>query len=568
MKFLCPSCKAKYQIADDKVAGRSVRMKCRKCGKEIRVSSADAISSASEPPPQVEEVPAVDAASQVSAGVPEARAKPAPVRAPMKSVAGLTPLPGVSRPGVPGARPPPRPITTAAKPAALSRPLTRAVTATGSARNSEAQSPTPRAEGGRAKGALAAHAPAAHAPAKAPIANQTLPGRAAEVSVPKPLNEEYGDEEQTQIADTSALAGAFSKAVAAQQAHQVSDPLTMPGDEWFVGINGVPVGPIHLGELRSKAASGSITKESLVWRDGFEEWRPLKSFPELSAIVEESVSSAIASVLPPATESRPAGANLGALSDPFSRAAPMPTTSTPSGVTGAAVVTDDLDIAGLRPRRSGRAAWLAVVVALFFGICVGFVFFSRKPQEVVRYVEVPAKGAEPAPTPAANDARLPEPQTPSKETKPSSKGPLTATKTQPVGPKPEEQSKLTGGLRGLGAGVQGGPNTPAGTQATSVGSQLEAAQVQQVVSRYTSSVKRSCWQPALDTRDKDAPTSARVVVSIQVGPSGSVKDVSTSGDPRGYRGLANCIAGRVRGWQFPASGSTTPVNVPFVFVAQ
>jgi hypothetical protein len=44
--------------------------------------------------------------------------------------------------------------------------------------------------------------------------------------------------------------------------------------------------------------------------------------------------------------------------------------------------------------------------------------------------------------------------------------------------------------------------------------------------------------------------------------------VSTNGDPRGYRGLANCIAGRVRGWQFPASGSGTTVNVPFVFVAQ
>ncbi|MCA9599759.1 MAG: zinc-ribbon domain-containing protein, partial [Myxococcales bacterium] len=38
MKFLCPSCKAKYQIADDKVAGRSVRMKCRKCGHMISLS--------------------------------------------------------------------------------------------------------------------------------------------------------------------------------------------------------------------------------------------------------------------------------------------------------------------------------------------------------------------------------------------------------------------------------------------------------------------------------------------------------------------------------------------------
>jgi TonB family protein len=88
------------------------------------------------------------------------------------------------------------------------------------------------------------------------------------------------------------------------------------------------------------------------------------------------------------------------------------------------------------------------------------------------------------------------------------------------------------------------------------------------VSRYTGSVKRSCWQPALDSRDPNAPTSARVVVTITVAGSGSVQNVSTSGDPRGYPGLANCIAGRVRGWQFPPSSGSTTVNVPFVFAAQ
>jgi TonB family protein len=92
--------------------------------------------------------------------------------------------------------------------------------------------------------------------------------------------------------------------------------------------------------------------------------------------------------------------------------------------------------------------------------------------------------------------------------------------------------------------------------------------VQGTVRRYTSSVKRSCWQPALDTRDADAPTSARVSVTITVAPSGSVQGVSTSGDPRGYRGLASCIARRVQGWQFPASSGQTTVNVPFVFAAQ
>jgi predicted Zn finger-like uncharacterized protein len=37
VKFLCEHCKAKYQIADEKVAGKTVRMKCRKCGNAIEV---------------------------------------------------------------------------------------------------------------------------------------------------------------------------------------------------------------------------------------------------------------------------------------------------------------------------------------------------------------------------------------------------------------------------------------------------------------------------------------------------------------------------------------------------
>lgn len=37
MKFLCSNCKAKYQIADDKVAGRTLRMTCQQCGEPIAV---------------------------------------------------------------------------------------------------------------------------------------------------------------------------------------------------------------------------------------------------------------------------------------------------------------------------------------------------------------------------------------------------------------------------------------------------------------------------------------------------------------------------------------------------
>ena len=63
-------------------------------------------------------------------------------------------------------------------------------------------------------------------------------------------------------------------------------------------------------------------------------------------------------------------------------------------------------------------------------------------------------------------------------------------------------------------------------------------------------------------------SQAASAAGATVGAGGNVQNVSTSGEPRGYRGLASCIASRVRGWTFPASSGTTTVNVPFVFAAQ
>src|SRR5262245_18733600 len=50
MKFICENCKAKYQIGDDKVAGRSVRMKCRRCGHLIQLAAVGEAAAAGEGP--------------------------------------------------------------------------------------------------------------------------------------------------------------------------------------------------------------------------------------------------------------------------------------------------------------------------------------------------------------------------------------------------------------------------------------------------------------------------------------------------------------------------------------
>ncbi len=380
------------------------------------------------------------------------------------------------------------------------------------------------------------------------------------------------------MADAGALAGAFSLAfggggATAASATESEAPLSMPGDEWFVGINGVPVGPIRLSELRSKAASGAVTKESLVWRDGFEDWRPLKTYPELLAIVEEGVSSARASLTPfMASLSDGGGRSLStnpSIVVPRDAPAAQPL---PSAVTGAAVVTDDF--AGLVPPRRGTSPmiWVAMVIAIGLGLTLGFVLFGgQKPPEtrIVEKIvekEVPAKDSQ-APV-AANEQPgetvAVDPQAPKKTGTGSTKAPSAAATT--TDDKPNSGLKGLTGLSGLGP--SSGPAMGGPSSATGGGSQLDSGQIQSTVSRYTGSVKRRCWQPALDARAKDAPMTAKVTVTITVTGTGSVQNATTTGDPRGYTGLANCIASSVRSWQFPASGGTTIANVPFVFAGQ
>ena len=212
------------------------------------------------------------------------------------------------------------------------------------------------------------------------------------------------------------------------------------------------------------------------------------------------------------------------------------------------------------------------------GFTGGFVVFSNapsatstKPSQAVALAAASAATAAAQATPAkteqgpAAEPRASSSSSGAKSTH-SSAARNTGSSTQPS----TSQGRGLSGLRGLSAGRSSGPSSSVGARgAGSSSSQgLDADTLQKTVSRYKGSVNRSCWQPALDTRDTNAPTSARVSVTLVVSPNGRVASATTGGDPVGYRGLARCIEARVRGWQFPAATGSTTVNVPFVFAAQ
>lgn len=99
---------------------------------------------------------------------------------------------------------------------------------------------------------------------------------------------------------------------------RTSDVGTREVPEWHVSIHDVPVGPIRLEEMAHKIDAGAVSEYSLVWRDGFEEWRPLATVPELMALLHERRVSGLPSrtsfsSVPPFVETRASSDSLSDL---------------------------------------------------------------------------------------------------------------------------------------------------------------------------------------------------------------------------------------------------------------
>jgi predicted Zn finger-like uncharacterized protein len=279
MKFLCDQCKAKYQIADEKVQGKTLKMKCRKCGHVIEIRAAEvagAGAGATMHLPSIgddEAAAAVADRHSVAPPAPEAHAKPSIPRA------APTPAPtGAPRPGAAAAAP--RPGAPAAKPA----------------------TPAPKPE-------------TSPRPAAAPP-----PG--------------------------TALSSAFAKVATKKDEPPPSRRPEVPADEWYAAIDEVPVGPIRLSDMRAKYGEGALTDDSLVWREGFEEWRPLRTLTDLHALMREEASHrSTSSILPgaPRPSTRPA---------PARPAAPATTPSTSTASTSGS----RSNVIPFSPSRGGAAA--------------------------------------------------------------------------------------------------------------------------------------------------------------------------------------------------------------------
>ncbi|MBI2393547.1 MAG: zinc-ribbon domain-containing protein [Deltaproteobacteria bacterium] len=581
MKFLCDQCKAKYQIADEKVQGKTLRMKCRKCGHVIEIRASVETTSTGETV-QLAALSEEAAAAAIAQSTPPPAAKPAPAPS-AKPGASAAPRPGAAQ------RPPgattPRPSATATRPAA--------------------------------------------APGK-----QTAPraGDAAKSTSPP-----------------GALASAFSKQVAtttkidAPAAAAPTGP-DVPAEEWYVAIEEVPVGPIRLSELRAKYAQGAITDDSLVWREGYEEWRPLRTLTDLHTVVCEEVSGAHGpgrgSLLPNAsgaaarpaarasgpaggktTSPRPAaaaparGGNVIPFVQPRGAAAARkldedfddeatqiaaspvlpPEPAAPVSAPQAKTVDDPFGFGALpaapmaapaaaastvaispnapapladdvgRPTMMGRARGMSKgTVALIAAACVllGVVVavVAVKPKIVEKVIEkrvdVPVSVFVPAPSEAtaAPTVAVVAPES-------SAAAPKVALKSGAPSAATVAAAGATAGSKKLG-GLDMGPEGPSvggpGGPSIGGGQPLEGKAVESVIASKRVAVRKVCFEPWSDKG------SASVKITLKIGPDGKVQSsdiASTSGEPA----IGQCVQRMSKGWTFPSSESGGTFNVPFLF---
>jgi hypothetical protein len=119
-----------------------------------------------------------------------------------------------------------------------------------------------------------------------------------------------------------------------------------------------------------------------------------------------------------------------------------------------------------------------------------------------------------------------------------------------------------------GAGRVKAVPSPRGAGPESAGDPQHAfAEINRIVRGNLPAIKRQCWEPAFAARSADAPPNARVILSLNISPDGTVQSAESKGGD-GYPGLAGCVQSQAMKLRFAPSSGGAVVSVPFVFAAQ
>jgi hypothetical protein len=451
MKFLCRNCKAKYQIADEKVAGRTLRMTCQQCGEPIVVRSPSRGSQASRP---------------------------------------IAPLASVS------AEPP------------------------------------------------------------------------------------------------SALGADFQRQISGPLRELAAPP---PQDEWHVAIHDVPVGPMRRDEVARKIAVHAVDRESLAWREGMDDWLPIKHIPELAALFP-GVAPPPASVPGVShVQGAPPRSVVPAPAPPIAAPLPVPPAArvdmAPVGARQVmslddysaqveaepAVAVQQLasEPAAAPAKPLGWAPMFVLVSGGAFILAMGALLGVRvlAPQQAapapapVAAPTQPVAVANPEPAhaePQRNNVVELDTQSIEGQSGTTRRNPATGASAGTADKKKELTAEEKEMLARMGGGLDRGPSIKAPSESSRPSGggqgQLTAQQLSEVVLRGRKNLQR-CYETAL--RGSGTGDAVRLDVEIEVSPNGNVTLVKASG--KGLPGMDDCITRTVKMWRFPTSGEVTQTRFPVVF---
>ncbi len=81
-----------------------------------------------------------------------------------------------------------------------------------------------------------------------------------------------------------AMAGAFQQGQMGAGAGGMPPPIPGAAAAFFVAINGQQAGPFDMATLASKARSGELARDTLVWKQGMAQWTPAANVGELGGL--------------------------------------------------------------------------------------------------------------------------------------------------------------------------------------------------------------------------------------------------------------------------------------------
>ena len=247
MKFHCDRCKTRYSIADERVRGKILKIRCKNCSAVITVKEGG------------------QAAAPAGAGA-AAPGKGAPAAQPKGGAAGGAPRP---KPAIPSA---------SSKPASAARP------APAQARGGHASQ-----QSGPVRLGTNAPTPAAR-PGSVAQARASFPSRSTAAGA-----QEVARGGASAKAE-SALQGAFAQALRRPPepgpADSVSSAPATLDAEWYVSEDGEQFGPYELRQAQDWVSSRRQDDELYCWSEGFDDWLPVEKVSHFRGLRSRPMSHA------------------------------------------------------------------------------------------------------------------------------------------------------------------------------------------------------------------------------------------------------------------------------------